>query len=228
MSTVIDKFGVPIPGVARHTMKMPKLKHKFRVLFFGFGATGDGDMISLETNTCGAPTETNDKGKVHSYNSQSNYKGKPSWNTIEINFRDTIDNLSLKAFNNQLRREFNHYTQESRLSASQYKFEMWIQSLDGSNSDNVTNLFEGTLSTWVCQGCFIDETNAGDWDYSSSEYQSLALTIQPDVCFLLGPNGDALGDSVEGSGKPENANAITSSPTKIDSGTLPDSNFYPR
>lgn len=226
MANLLDKYCVPIPGVSRSPMKQPKLKFRFRVVFFGFGANGDGQFITLDTNTVGTPTVSHENGVVHSYNSSAHYKGKYSWDEIEVAFRDTVGNMSLKALYNQLRKEFNYYSQESRTTASQYKFEMWIQALDGSNSDNLTNLYEGTEHTWICQGCFIVNSNFGDWDYSSSDAQVITMSIQPDGCVIVGPSGEPLGDEVAGTGTPENATAITSSPTTIDSNTLPDSNFY--
>ena len=227
MANLLDKYGVPIPGSGnRAPMKQPKPKWRFRVLFFGFGGTEDGNMIALDTNTAGSPHVQADKVAVNSYNSTAYYKGRPTWNEIEIAFRDSVGNDSLKAVWNQLRKEFNFYTQESRTTAAQYKFEMWIQALDGSNADNLTNLYEGTLHTWVCQGCLITDSNFGDFDYSSSEAQVISMTIQPDACVLLGPEGQALGDEVSGFGSPENVGAITNSQNAISSDTLPDSNFY--
>lgn len=226
MSNLLDKFGVPIPGGGRSPMKQPKPKYRFRVLFFGFGAAEDGNFITIDTNTVGAPNQTWAKTEVHSYNSVSNFKGKYTWEEIEVAFRDSVGNQSLKALYNQMRREFNPYSQESRTAASQYKFEMWIQVLDGSNSENVTNLYQGTLHTWVCQGCFIVSTNFGEWDYSSSESQAISFSVQPDNCVLLNENGAALGDEVAGNGTPENASGMTASQHNIDPNTLSDSNFF--
>lgn len=227
MANLLDKYGVPVPGGTRAPMKQPKPKYRFRVLFFTFGNGSDGDYIALETNTAGSPKVEHENLTVHSYNSSAHYKGKYTWSTIEVAFRDAVGNDALKALYNQMRKEFNYYSQESRTSASQYKFEMWIQALDGSNtSDTVTNLYQGTLHTWICQGCFITDTDFGEWDYSSSEAQAITMTIQPDGCVLVGPDGSPLGDAVSGNGTPENAVSITTSSTSIDSTTLSDSNFY--
>lgn len=228
MASNLDKFGVVIPngGQSRGPMRQPKPKYRFRVVFIGFGNADDGNMITLDTNNVGAPTISHENVTVHSYNSSAHYKGKYTISTVEVTFRDTIGNLSLKALYNQMRREFNYYSQESRTSASQYKFTMMIQSLDGSNSENVANLYQGTLHTWLCEGCFIVESNFGDWDYSSSEPQNISLTIQPDSVVALGPQGEALGDSVSGNGTPEHSSAITSSQVSTNANTLPDSNFY--
>jgi hypothetical protein len=134
--------------------------------------------------------------------------------------------MSSKAIYNQLRKEFNYYTQESRLTDSQFKFEMWIQELDGSNSETTTNLFEGTLSTWVCQGCFIADSNFGEWDYSDSNPQVITMSVQPDGCAKLGGTGLPFGDEVSGNGTPENATSISGAQTAIPTTSIKDSNFF--
>ncbi len=226
MANFLDKYGVPLPGGSRAAMKQPKPKYRFRVVFFGFGNTEDGNYITMDTNTVGTPHVEHENITVHSYNSSAHYKGKYTWSPIEVAFRDSIGNLSLKAIWNQMRKEFNYYSQESRTTGSQYKFEMWIQVLDGSNSENLTNLYEGTTNTWICQGCFIADSNFGEWDYSSSDAQVITMTVQPDGCVLVGPEGQPLGDEVDGNGTPENAVSITAGNSIISSDTLPDSNFY--
>lgn len=223
---MLNKYGVPVPGGTNAPMKQPKPKYRFRVLFFGFGSSNDGEYITVDTNTAGTPSVEHENVTVHSYNSSSHYKGKYTWSTIEIAFRDSIGNLSLKAFYNQMRKEFNYYTQESRTSGSQYKFEMWIQALDGSNSDSATDLYAGTLHTWICQSCFITDSNFGDWDYSDSNPQLITMTVQPDGCVLVDNAGNPLGDEVSGNGTPKNSVSISSSQTNISADTLPDNNFY--
>lgn len=224
MGNVVDKFGVPTPS-GRVSMKSPKPKYRFRILFFGFGSAGDGEYITMETNTCGSPHVTYEKTPVHSYNSVSNYKGKYTWSEIEVGMRDTIGNQQLKALLNQDRREFNHFTQESRTSAGQYKFDMWIQALDGSDSSN-KGLYTGTLNTWVCQGCFLTDIDFGDWDYSSSDPQLISFTVQPDVCICLDENGKPLGDEVEGTGTPDTTVTITNGISDINAEALSDKNFF--
>ncbi|WEM33262.1 hypothetical protein EJP02_201 [Escherichia phage EJP2] len=226
MANMIDKYGVPLPGGGRISMKQPKAKYKFRVIFFGFGVGDDGNYITVDTNTVGAVHVEHEDVTVHSYNSSAHYKGKYTWSPIEVAFRDSVGNMSAKAVYNQMRKEFNYYTQESRMTDSQFKFEMWIQELDGSNSESTTNLFEGTLSTWVCQGCFISDSNFGEWDYSSSDAQVITMTVRPDGCAKLGPEGQPFGDEVSGNGTPENATSISGAQTAISSTSITDSNFY--
>lgn len=224
----LNKYSVPLPGNGtRGPMKMPKRRDTWRVLFFGFGASSDdGNFVALDANTVKIPEISHEPVSIHSYNSTAHYKGRYSIGTSELSFRDTIGNNSIKALMNQMRKEFNYYSQESRTSASQYKFDVYIQLLDGSNSDASTNVFQGTLNTWVLQSCFITDSNFGDLDYSSSDPQNVSVTIQPDGVFLLGPDGEPLGEEVAGSGSPDTAESAMSSFVNVDSASITDSNFY--
>ena len=226
MANMIDKYGVPLPGGGRISMKQPKAKYKFRVIFFGFGTADDGNHITIDTNTVGAVHVEHENVTVHSYNSSAHYKGKYTWSAIDVAFRDSVGNQSAKAIYNQMRKEFNYYTQESRLTDSQFKFEMWIQELDGSNSESTTNLFQGTLSTWVCQGCFIADSNFGEWDYSDSNPQVITMSVRPDGCAKLNENGLPFGDEVSGNGSPENSTSISGAQTSIPTTSIKDSNFF--
>lgn len=224
----LNKYSVPLPGNGtRGPMKMPKRRNMFRVLFFGFGASSnDGNFIALDANTVKIPDINHEPVTIHSYNSSSHYKGKPVIGTSELSFRDTIGNDSIKALMNQMRKEFNYYAQEARTAASQYKFDVYVQLLDGSNPDTSTNVFSGTLNTWLMQSCFITDSNFGDLDYSSSDPQNVTVTIQPDGLFLLGPDGNPMGEEVQGVGSPDTAVYSMASHVSVDDGAIKDSNFY--
>lgn len=198
MSNTLDKFGVPLPS-GRQSMKQPKPKYRFRVQLFGFGASGDGDQVSYETNSVDIPTIDYESIVVDAYNSRMNYKGKYTIGTFSLAVRDTVGNAPMRAVMNQIRKEFDHFAQESRAAGANYKFEVWIQSLDGSDTSERASgdLFAGTLNTHVCQGCFITSISEDTYDYSSSDAQVITLTIQPDNVVVLDENGDPMGSSVD-------------------------------
>ncbi|AUS02960.1 hypothetical protein NVP2275O_379 [Vibrio phage 2.275.O._10N.286.54.E11] len=198
MSNTLDKFGVPLPS-GRQAMKQPKPKFRFRVMLFGFGATGDGDQVSYETNSVDIPSIDYESMTVDAYNSKMNYKGKYTIGTFSLAVRDTVGNAPMRAVMNQMRKEFDHFSQESRTAAAQYKFEVWIQSLDGSDATERAggDLFTGTLSTHVCQGCMVTSFSEDNFDYASSDAHLLTLTIQPDNMVVLDENGEAMGAKVE-------------------------------
>lgn len=190
-----DKFSVPtadLDGVgARQKMAQPKRKDHWRITFTGFGGehdtqgntnTGDGaKFITLDAQTVGLPQVSFEKHEVHSYNSKMHYKGKYTWNPIDVVFRDAIDSNAIKGLYEQLLKEFDHENQEARVSPATYKFTMVIQQLDGTQS-NVEN-GEGVLSEWTCYGCLIENAQFGDGlDYTSSDFSTVSITVQPDTC----------------------------------------------
>lgn len=189
----LGKYGVPLNG-RRAMMKQPKRKDHFRIVLRGFG--GEGDNIALETNTIALPSVSYEKHEVNSYNSKMHYKGKYTWNEMELSVRDTIDNGPLIAILKQWKREFNHETQESRVSAGKYKFELLIQILDGSNSTETT----GVLSGWYCEGCMMTTVNFGDGlDYGDSNFSNITVTIQPDNCTPIDASEKSLAGDEDGS-----------------------------
>lgn len=192
MSNVLSRYGVPLPE-GRQQMKMPKPKHRFRVLFWGFGHPEDGDYITAETNSIDLPSVSYDPQAVDSYNSKAYYKGKGTWGTQSLTIRDTIDNTTLRAVANQMQKEFDHYRQIQQTSAADYKFEMWIQSLDGSDTGGQ---FDGTLHTWVCEGCITQDFAFESVDYSDSAVMTMSMTIQPDNCYLLDGSGNPLAQGI--------------------------------
>lgn len=186
----LDKYGVPIDGEQRQTMNQPKRKDHFRVLFEGFG--NDSKAITLETNTVGQPSVSYESHEVNAYNSKMYYKGKYAWNTIEVSIKDTVDNKPLTAVLQQMSKEFNHFTQESRKAASSYKFKMRIEQLDGTSSENSG----GVLNGWLCEGCMLTDISFGDGlDFSTSDFGSISITIQPDNCLPLAVGQGMLEDS---------------------------------
>jgi hypothetical protein len=177
----LDKYGVPLTSSTKQTMVQPKRKDQFRVTLYGFG-DGTTANITLEVQTCGSPSVEYEVHEVHAYNSKMHYKGKYTWSEIELVVKDTIDNSALNLIVNQWRKEFDHYSQAARQSAGEYKFDMLIETLDGSNDGDNT----GILGAWLCQSCLMKGLKFGDGlDYASSEFRTISITIQPDNCLPL-------------------------------------------
>ncbi len=187
----LDKFGIPVSGESTVPMMQPKRKDHFRVTFTNFGE--DSKPVTLQTQSCGLPSVSYEKHEVHAYNSKMHYKGKYTWNTIDVGIKDTIDNGPLIAVLQQLKKEFDHEAQSARAAAGQYKFKMTIEQLDGTHGENGA---AGTLVGWTCEGCLIETFNAGDGlDYSDSLFNTMTLTIQPDNCTpSIDVNPGAIGD----------------------------------
>lgn len=216
MSKVLDRFGVPLPTVGRRMMGQPKPKNRFRVIFFGFGGpeiwNDDGGALTYETNTVTRPSLQFDTHEVHMFDGVSNMSGKRRWSDVTLTVKDTVSNSPLKSIAKHAQKHSDYYRRVSPLTVNGgYKFEMWIQTLDGNelsadqvseiagqadkytrpgdNDINLSEMFKGTLDTFACIGCMVSEYSFGDFDYSDSNFSNLSLTIKVDNCAILDQHG---------------------------------------
>lgn len=192
----LGNFGVFGPDSGRIGLKQPKQKHRFRVILIGFGQRGEStNAISLDAETVGRPNVNMAEQQVEGYNSRSYYGGKPEWQPIDLVIRDTIDNAVQFLVARQQQKQFDHYNQIGQGAAADYKFEMRVQSMDGTE--------EGYTDSWVLEGCFVTSFNYGDFDVKSSDPNMITLTVRYDNAILYEDedgeaimNGSELGESI--------------------------------
>lgn len=176
--STLGKFGISVTGdTGQGPIRMPKVKYRFRVIFLGFGNTADhGHAITLNTNTCGLPNIQFDTQTIHSYNSRVYYPGKHEWQPVDLVVRDTVDQTVSKGVGAQLQRQLDQYSQVGPRAASDVKFTMSIQTLDGNHST--------VNDTWTLEGAFIASSNFGDLSYESSEARTISMSIRYDNAIL--------------------------------------------
>jgi hypothetical protein len=173
MSSTLSRFGVPLgSGAGRGGILQPKVKYKFRVRVINFGPLQGGLELTQQVMTVGRPKASQEPVAVHSYNSIAYYGGKPSWETINLKIRDDVTNSMSTMVGYQLQKQMNHFDQTSALSGVNYKFNMYIETLDGGD--------DTVLEQWYLEGCFLSSTEYEDFDYSSSETMSITMTIRYD------------------------------------------------
>lgn len=178
----VDKFGINVTGnTGQGPMHQPKQKNHFRVLMLGLGGGSLTDPITLNTNTCGLPTATQEEKEVHSYNSIAYYAGKNVWSDIELVVRDTVDNTVAKAVGAQMQMQQDHYNQTGYRAGQDYKFTMQIQLLNGG--------FDSASAAWTLEGCFVKSVAFGEVDYSSTDPLNITLGIRMDNCILESMDG---------------------------------------
>lgn len=189
MSITLQRFGVPIQGGFRKGLSQPNVKYRFRVLLTGFGGPGDNSApVTFETNRVGKPNVQHEVVKVHGYNSQGHYLGKPTWQPVELSVRSTIDNQVDRIVARQMQKQFDHYSQIGQRAASNYKFSMQIQMLDGSE--------DTYLSYWLCEGCSVASSNFGDLDYSDSNPVEITMSIEMDNAIFYGEGGVLISEPI--------------------------------
>lgn len=172
MST-LQNFGVPMGGgTGRGGILQPKPKHRFRVRVFRFGPVASGIELTQQVMSVGRPTVNSSSVPVHSYNSIAYYASKPEWQPVDLTVRDDVTNAVSRLIGHQEQKQMNHFQQTSTLAGSNYKFEMYIETLDGGN--------DGVLERWWLEGCFLESINYDSFDYSSSDAMTIQMSIRYD------------------------------------------------
>lgn len=171
--TTLSKFGVPLGGgQGRGGILQPKVKYKFRVRVVNFGPIAGGTELSQQIMSVSRPSYSQGDQSVHAYNSTAYYGGKHSWSTINMEIRDDVTNSVNKLVGHQVQKQVNHFEQTSPLASVNYKFNTYIETLDGGNDD--------VLEQWYLEGCFLTEVNYNNFDYSSSDMMTISLTVRFD------------------------------------------------
>lgn len=171
MST-LQNFGVPLGGgTGRGGLLQPKTKQKFRVRVFRFGPVNGGLELTQQVVSVARPNLTMSNQPIHSYNSIGYYAGKAEWAAIDLTVRDDITNAVSRLVGHQMQKQMNFFQQTTAAAGSNYKFEMYIETLNGGNDE--------VLEQWVLEGCFLESVNYEQFDYSSSD----AMTIQMSIRF---------------------------------------------
>lgn len=182
MST-LSKFGVPISGGQRNGLLHPKQGYRFRVRFSGFGLDQLNREMTQQIVSVTRPGYSQEVITIDSYNSKAYIAGKHEWSTVEVTMRDDITNAINSAIGAQMQKQVNHYEQTSAVSGSNYKFNMSIDSLDGTNNEE--------LESWDLEGCWISEVSQPEGDYSSSEANIISMTVRYDNALQRqGPNSN--------------------------------------
>ena len=141
----LSDVGVPVSGQG---LIMPKIKYRFRILFIGFGVSASTTELTKQVMDFKRPTVTFDEQVIDIYNSKVHYAGKPAWQDTTITLRDDMQGNIQSLVGQQMQKQFDFLNQASASSASDYKFEMLCQMLDGGNGISepvVLRNFDGLL-----------------------------------------------------------------------------------
>lgn len=187
---VISNFGVPVDGDNVNATLMPKLQYRFRVTFTNLGtSTSSAELVTSNVISVSRPSLTHEETIIDTYNSKIYMAGKHSWEPVTLVMRDDVNGAVATALDSQLSRQVNHGDQATKRAASNYKFGMVIETLDGNNGDAEP----GVLDRWVLAGCFIPNIQYGDLNYSSSEMVQITATIRFDnASHTIGATGTDL------------------------------------
>jgi hypothetical protein len=173
MVSTINTFGVPLGGGAgRGGIIQPKTKHKFRVRVIGFGPLNGGLELTQQVMSVGRPQVDFNPVEVHSYNSTTYYAGKAQWQTLELTVRDDITNSVSALVGHQLQKQMNFFQQTSAAAGSNYKFQMYIETLNGGD--------DAVIEQWYIEGCFLSAVNYDQFSYDAADPVTIQMTIRFD------------------------------------------------
>lgn len=171
-------------NASNQTLLMPKLQFRYRLNFFNFG-DGDGIELTRQVVDCSRPNLSFAKITLPVYNSTIYMAGKHTWQTMSINVRDDASGAVSRAIGAQVQRQLDMAEQASAASASDYKFSMTLEILDGGNGVAAPQILE----TWYLVGCYLEAVNYNTVNYGTSEDIKIALTVQFDNAIQTGYNG---------------------------------------
>lgn len=178
-----------VPGDGSHTtLLMPKLKYRFRVGFTNFGAGSDITQLTNQVVDVTRPKGNFENIVLDVYNSKINIAGRHTWDPISLTLRDDMSGNIATAVGKQLQKQFDYYEQESAYAASDYKFRMTIEMLDGTNQKGT----DAQLDVWELGGCYIQSFDNGNLAYNANEAATIQLTIYFDNAILKKVGGTTL------------------------------------
>jgi hypothetical protein len=170
-------FTVPLSDIgvsaSGQGLIMPKLKYRFRILFIGFGVSTDTTELTKQVVDFKRPSVKFDEQVIDVYNSKVHYAGKPAWDATTVTLRDDVESQIQTLVGQQVQRQFDFLNQASAASASDYKFEMLCQMLDGGNGISEPTITE----TWDLTGCYISNADYDSLDYKTSDPVVVKLGI---------------------------------------------------
>lgn len=164
---------------------MPLLKYRFRVTFLNFGITSPTTELTKQVMNFTRPNLNFNPITIDLYNSKMYLQGKPEWQTVTVELRDDANGSVRLLVGEQIQKQFDFAEQASAVSGIDYKFITQFEALDGGNGAANPN----TLETWQLYGCFIQEVNYNNFDYTSNDPATISMTLRYDNALQIPTSG---------------------------------------
>ena len=178
--STLSRLSVPLASDASASSQgllMPKLKYRFRVVLQGFGANGVATTeLTKQVMDVTRPKVNFEEIEVPVYNSRIYLAGRHQWDPLTLNVRDDASGNIQRLCGEQIQKQFDFFEQASAASGIDYKFTTVIEVLDGGNGQQTPNILE----TFECYGCFVQNIDYGDMNYTSNEPAAINMSIRFD------------------------------------------------
>ena len=180
MATTLSNFGIPTgDAFSRGGILMPKIKNRYRILVANFGYPNAAVGFTQQVVSAARPNVNFNPQTIHSYNSIAYYAGKAEWEPVTVTVRDDVTNSVSRLIGAQMQRQMNFFDQTVPMGASDYKFSMLIEMLDGGGN-TAAGQDAVVLEQWVFEGCFLASVNYETLDYSSADAMTIELSVRYD------------------------------------------------
>ena len=190
----LSNFGTPGLNGDRSMTFQPIFANRFRTLFFNFGATYEPAPYDL-TRQCyriGRPNVSFEPITLYNYVSTTYVANRGEWQTITISFYDDITNSVMTRIQNQIAKQQNFFDQTVSRAGENYKFEMDLDALAGGGSAGGAG-DPNILQKWCYSGCWITETNLGEFNMKENSNLDLEITVRFDNVIGFDQNGQMMG-----------------------------------
>lgn len=192
--STLSRISVPLDtqdSASSQGLLMPKLQYRFRVSLENFGVSTPTTELTKQVVSASRPQVEFEEMEIHTYNTRAYLAGKHAWQPITITLREDVNNRVQKLVGEQLQKQFDFFEQSSAASGIDYKFTTRIEILDGGNGANTPNVLE----TFELYGCFVQNANYNELDYSNSEPVTVELSIRYDNAIQT-PENTGIGTTV--------------------------------
>jgi len=170
---------------------MPKLKYRFRVVFENLGVSTPRSELTKQVMDFTRPQVSFSEIEIPVYNSRVYLAGKHEWQAVTVNLRDDAGGEVAKLIGEQLQKQLDFVEQASAASGIDYKFITRCEVLDGGNGASTPTVLE----TWELYGCFLQQVDYGNLDYSLNDPVTMQLTVRFDNAIQT-PIGSGVGATV--------------------------------
>ncbi len=193
--STLSKITVPLASgdsASNQGLLMPKLQYRFRVSLENFGVSTPTTELTKQVIDVTRPNVSFEQMTLDVYNSRVYLAGKHTWEPIQLNLREDVNNNVQKLVGEQLQKQFDFYEQSNAASGQDYKFVTRIEILDGGNGANVPTVLE----TFELYGCYCESANYNSLAYSNStDPVSVTLAIRYDNA-IQSPQGTGIGTAI--------------------------------
>ena len=186
--TSLNNMGIPTTGAnSTQVLLMPKLKYRFRVTLLNFGV-GGATELTKQVQDVTRPKVGFEEILLDVYNSRIKMAGKHTLEPITLTLRDDASGEVQRLVGQQVQKQFDFMEQASARSGIDYKFTTRVEVLDGGNGQDLAQVLE----TFELYGCYLNNVDYGDANYSTNEAMTVALSITYDNLAQFAAGSDAV------------------------------------